>query len=310
MLFRRRQPQNQPRARIAAPQSRGEVFSYHANRSVREGSNNIGRIVPEEVSKRRRSMKWAKRVPMFAALIVIIICCSVVLGLNSSAKVVPVTTGASGPNKLFLQDTTVYQQAAQRLFATNVLNKNKLTVDTARITRELQNEFPELQNVSIALPLIGHRPIVYLQPASPILFLTTQGGGLYVLDRSGRAVVGGAEASAQTGKLPIPTVHDASGVAVKTGQVALPSDDIAFIVQVVAQLQAKGLQITSLDLPAGASELDVRLQGVAYVVRFNMQGNSREQVGAFLAAKQFNESQHVAPGQYMDVRVPERVYYR
>jgi hypothetical protein len=310
MLPRRRQPQNQPRARVAAPQGRSEVFSYHANRSVREGSNNIGRITPEEAPKRKRSMRWAKRLPMAALLIIIVICCSTVMGLNSNAKVISVAANTNASNRLFLQSTNVYQTAVQKLFASNVLNKNKLTVDTARITRDLQNQFPELQNVSIALPLIGHRPIVYLQPANPILFLTTQGGGLYILDKSGRAVVGGTEAAGQTGKLSIPTVHDASGVTVKTGQVALPSDDIAFIVQIAGQLQAKGLQITSLDLPAGASELDVRLQGVGYNARFNMQGDAKEQAGAFLAAKQYNDTHHVTPGQYMDLRVPQRAYYK
>lgn len=310
MLPRRRQPQNQPRARVAAPQSRGEVFSYHANRSIREGTSNIGRITPEEAPKRTRNLRWAKRLPMLAALIVIVICCSVVMSLSSDAKVVSVATNSTGSNRLFLQNTAIYQQAVQKLFASNVLNKNKLTVDTARITKDLQNQFPELQNVSIALPLIGHRPIVYLQPANPILFLTTQGGGLFILDKSGRAVVGGAEATAQTGKLPIPTVHDSSGVAVKTGQVALPSNDISFIIQVLGQLQAKSLQITSLDLPAGASELDVHFQGVGYSARFNMQGDAREQAGAFLAAKQYNDLHHVTPSQYMDARVPQRVYYR
>ncbi|HSX08104.1 MAG TPA: hypothetical protein VLG11_04385 [Candidatus Saccharimonadales bacterium] len=308
MLPRRRQ-QPQPRARVAAPQSRGEVFSYHANRSVREGGTAIGRTAQQPPTKRASRINLAKRIPMVLALAAIVVCCITILGLNSNVKVVSITS--SNPSAhLFLQNTSIYQQAAEKQFTSSILNGNKLTVGTAGITAALQKQFPELQNVSIVLPLIGHRPVVYIQPANPVLFLTTQGGGVYLLDKSGRALIGGDEAVNQTTKLHLPTVHDGSGVQVAVGQVALPSGDVDFIAQVVGQLQAKVLQITSLDLPAGASELDVRMQGVGYVARFNMQGNAREQAGAFLATKQYLTGQHITPGQYVDVRVPQRAYYK
>ncbi len=312
MSPRRRQSQNQPRTRNAAPQSRSDVFSYHANRSIREGSSNIGRSLPETpVAKRKSRIHWLKRVPMLIALAAIVLCGINVMNLSSNAKIVSITTATTSRTAhLFLQNTAIYQAAAQKLFAASVLNNNKLTVDTQHITDELQNQFPELQNVSVALPLIGHRPIVYLQPASPVLFLTTQGGGVYILDKSGRALVGGSEAIAQVSQLKIATVHDDSGIQVQLGQIALPSGDVDFIGQVAGQLQAKGLQSTSLSLPAAASELDVRLQGVSYEVRFNMQGDAREQAGAFLATKQYLDAGHIVPSQYVDVRVPGRAYYK
>lgn len=269
----------------------------------------IGRTAPQPPTKRASRLNLAKRIPMVLALVAIVICCVTILDLSSNVKVVSITS--SNPSAhLFLQDTSIYQQAAEEQFTSSILNGNKLTVGTAGITAALQKQFPELQNVSIVLPLIGHRPVVYIQPANPVLFLTTQGGGVYLLDKSGRALIGGDEAVSQTTKLHLPAVHDGSGVQVSVGQVALPSGDVDFIAQVVGQLQAKALQIASLDLPAGASELDVRMQGVGYVARFNMQGNAREQAGAFLATKQYLTGQHIAPGQYVDVRVPQRAYYK
>ena len=313
MRLRRRQPPIQPRARIAAPQSRNDVFSYHANRSIREGSSNIGRVTPEQAeqpARRRASAKWLKRLPMLAALAAIAVCCVNVLSLSSDVKIVPINSATSSAStQLFLQNNAVYQQAAQKLFATSALNGNKLTVDTAHITDSLQTQFPELQNVSVTLPLIGHRPIIYLQPAAPLFFLTTQGGGVYILDKSGRALVGGNEAISQLGQLKLATLRDDSGVQVRLGQIALPSSDVAFIAQVIGQLQSKGLGITNLELPPAASELDVRMQGIGYTVKFNMQGDAREQAGAYLATKQYLDASHT-PGQYIDVRVPERAYYK
>ncbi len=308
---RRRQQPDQTRARTVEPQARNAVFSYHANRSVREGVDSLSReSLTKQVPRKNHAVKhFVQRLPVILAFGAIAVCLLTILSLTKDVKVVSVTSN-NPSTRLFLRDTSTYQRAAQKLFAASPFNKNKLTVDTTYITSSLRQQFPELQSVSIALPIVGRRPIVYVQPANPVLFLTTQGGGVYILDTAGRALVGGEEATRQTTQLHIPTVHDASGVAVRIGQVALPSNDVDFIIQIVEQLQAKSLQITSLDLPAGASELDVRFQGVSYAAKFNMQGSAREQAGTFLAAKQYLEGHHTAPSAYIDARVPGRTYYR
>lgn len=272
----------------------------------------LGRLSPEDEAtpKRKRQLAWVRRLPLLVALAIIVLCTGVILNLSSNVKVVSITNSDNPSNKLFLRDTSTYQHAAQQLFASSVLNHNKLTADASGIAAQLETEFPELQNVSITLPIIGHRPVVYVQPANPALFLTTQGGGAYILDKSGRALVSGSEAVQHMSRLHIPTVQDQSGLHVDVGRVALPSRDVNFIAQIAAQLQAQNLQIESLQLPPASSELHVKLRGVSYVVRFNTQGDPRVQAGAFLAAKQQLEGQHGSPSQYFDVRVPERVYFR
>jgi hypothetical protein len=309
-LFRR-QPQLQPRQRqrpSAPKQPQGPVFSYHANRSVRE--DRLGRVSVDEPPKRRRNRHIVKRIPAFIALAIILFCIVNTLTLNADPKVVAIGTSTDDASKeLFLHSSTIYQTAAQKLFATSVMNRNKLTVDTAHITTQLQQAFPELQSVSVALPLLGHRPIVYIQPAAPIFILTTQSGGVYVIDKSGRALVSGNDA-VEAAKLRLPTVHDDSGLQTDVGKIALPSDDVAFIAQVVGQLSAQSIRYDSLTLPAGASELDVKITGVSYMVKFNMQGDAKEQAGTYLATRQYLINQHIAPGQYVDARVPGRVYYK
>jgi hypothetical protein len=313
-LFRRpSSPPPRQRQRPTVPQQpqQGPVFSYHASRSVRE--DRLGRVTSDEPPQRqfkRRARRIARRIPAYIALIIILFCVGNAITLSNNPKVIPIgdkTDKAS--QQLFIRSSSIYQNAAQKLFDTSIMNRNKLTVDASHITTQLKQEFPELQSVSIALPLLGHRPVVYIQPAAPTFILTNQHGGVFVLDKSGRALVSGNDA-VQAAKLNLPTVHDDSGLEVRVGQIALPSNDVAFIAQVAGQLQAQHIGYDSLTLPAAASELDVKVTGVPYLVKFNMQGDAKEQAGTFIAVRQQLGGQHITPGQYIDVRVPGRAYYK
>ena len=64
-------------------------------------------------------------------------------------------------------------------------------------------------------------------------------------------------------------------------------------------------------LPVGTSELDVKLTNQPYTVKFNLEsGTARQQAGTFLATQAKLQSQNVTPGQYVDVRVGGRAYYK
>ncbi len=66
-----------------------------------------------------------------------------------------------------------------------------------------------------------------------------------------------------------------------------------------------------MTLPVGTSELDVRLAGQPYSVKFNLEsGTARQQAGTFLATESKLKSQNVTPAEYIDVRVDGRAYYK
>jgi hypothetical protein len=70
------------------------------------------------------------------------------------------------------------------------------------------------------------------------------------------------------------------------------------------------MQIESLTLPSGLSELDVRIKGQGYYVKFNLLGDGREEAGAYLALKSHLDAGHITPRQYIDVRVEGKGYYK
>jgi len=311
MMFKRKKPvlagRRQPtyNERPGAPRA----FSYHARRS--DENITTGRMQPREQDIRRQARLtryWRQRFGVLLATAIIIVCAVNVLHLSADPKIVPLT---SSSNNYFLHDDTAYEQAAEKMFKSSLLNSNKITVNTDQIAQQLKQKFPELSDVSITLPLIGHRPVVYLAPTTPSLVLATERGQAYILDENGKAL-------ADTSKVPdiaalhLPVVTDQSGLNVALGDIALPSDDIGFILAVDGQLQAQHYQISSLVLPPAASELDVHFADKPYYGKFNMHNvaTARQQAGTFIATDADLAGKHTVPAQYIDVRVDGRAYYK
>lgn len=287
--------------------SSGPVFSYHAQRTARPGVT--GRQEkPQETSslERRQQGEPLKRLKQLSVLLIVAGLLVSTLWLSKRATVVFVGDQKS---QVFLRDRAVYEAAVQEKLASSVLNRNKLTINVDHLNRQLQDSFPELRSAIVSLPLLGHQPTVYVEAAVPNMVFITADGASYVLDGDGRALLSGSEISSKT-KANLPVVVDQTGLRAKSGQIALPSDSVAFITEVNRQLRAKNITITSMVLPIGGSELDVRIGDVPYLVKFNLRGNAREEVGAYLAVKQSLEAAKTQPRQYIDVRVSQRVYYQ
>lgn len=229
---------------------------------------------------------------------------SLLLSTNPAVVAVADTKG----RQLLLRDQQIYQEAARKALRGSWANTNKVTADTAKITQDIKKQFPELEKVSVTLPIVGRQPVVYLQPAEPALLLKSA-NSIFVLSESGRAVLDVRQVR-QAEKLGLPLVQDQSGLPITLGSAALPGDDVTFITEVAGQLKAKKIKITEIVLPRGTSELNIRIEGAPYFVKFNLRGDARAEAGAFLAVKQHLERENTTPSVYIDVRVENKAYYR
>jgi len=308
-MFKKKQPpapERRARTPVQPAVRSNAVFSYHANRSVREANQyrDAEREQNPKMSRRAQQLRWLKKAPNIALLLACVVLAAFCLQLSSKPKVQAVGTSGS---ELFLRDKQVYATAAQEAF-TPWLNSNKLTVNADKISADLKKQFPELQAVSVSLPVFGTQPTVYIQPAIPKLILVAS-SGMFVLDANGRALISGNQVAKLT-ELGVPVVNDESGIPIEPGNIALPKDTVSFISEVVGQLKAKQLTVTSMTLPGGTNELHVKISGLGYSVKFNLHGNAREEAGAFLAVKQYLEGAKKAPRAYVDVRVENKAYYQ
>jgi hypothetical protein len=300
-------PTPERRARVQQPAVRSNaVFSYHANRSVRESNQfrDAEREQAQDLSRHKKGVDWVKKMPTIAALLAVVVLVGFCMQLTDNAKIE--TVGTSG-GQLFLRDKSVYATAAHQAFAPWA-NGNKLTVNAEKISADLRKQFPELQVVSVALPVIGTQPTVYIQPAVPKLLLVSK-NGMFVLDANGRALIAGNQVAKLT-DLGVPVVTDESGIPIETGTIALPKDTVSFVSEVVGQLKAKGITVSSMTLPAGTNELYVKIDKVGYTVKCNLHGNAREEAGSYLSVKQWLEANKKTPREYVDVRVENKAYYK
>jgi hypothetical protein len=306
MKLRRSKPSARQRPVRDIPATPLNKTLYRARRD--EPSINTGRKVEREAPQAAhdRLQFWLQRFGLIILLIAGLASVVNVVSLSNQAKVLPLVAADSGA---FLRDTKVYETAATKLLAESVWNKNKITVDTGHISRELLQQYPELASVSVTIPLLAHRPLVYIQPGEPALILLGANGA-FVIDNTGKALLKGDDVKA-IGQPDLPLVNDQSRLRLELNKQALPASTVSFIREVKLQLAAKQFTAAEMNLPAAASQLDVKIAGQPYYIKFNLQTDTaRQQAGTFLATITQLQKQNVTPSQYVDVRVPGRAYYQ
>jgi cell division septal protein FtsQ len=284
------------------------VFSYHSSRAARPGATGRQQEPQQPaavVARRKKPFSMLNRGPVIGMLLVGVVLVSINLFLNDKPDIVPVSTASSA---IFLQDKHLYETAAQNAVSKSFLSRNKLTINARRIASDLEAQFPELAHVTVSVPFAGNRVKVYIEPSTPQLLLSSN-NELYVVDTAGRALIL-AKQVPRVEQLALPVVTDQSALPVTLGKPTLPSSTVSFVTEVVNQLKAKKIDVTSLVLPQGTSELDVKVAGAPYFVKFNLRGDARAEAGTYLAVKGQLERDKKVPATYIDVRVDDRAYYR
>jgi hypothetical protein len=310
--YKKQKPEEPPSGR-RRPQSaeqatqRAQAFSYYAQRSVPQANTGRGQTQESSSGGTEVARPWyLHRVSIIGGTVLIIIGGLFLTALSSNPKIVPLTNNG---NAYFLQDLSLYQESADKSLSHSVFNKNKLTIDTAGVSKDLKTEYPEIADVTVTTPLIGHQPVVYISPYQSSFILTTKDSKAYLLDVNGRALAANSQITTSR-DVSVPTLEDMSGLAIQLGSQALPAGTVHFAQEVVALLDAGNVGHSRLVLPPASSELDVYITGKPYFVKFNLQGDAKLGVGTFLATQQRLEKDKVTPAQYIDVRVNERAYYK
>jgi hypothetical protein len=304
----RRQKYNTDRRARTPKQAKPGVFSYTANQTIRASGQNRQPATKKPPTYARSvwwQHAWIRNLPSLIALTAVTLSVLYCLGLSTNAKVV---VSSANPQAVILRDKTDYQKGAQQILSQSILNRTKFTVNSSGFERAFQSEFPEVDSVTLTLPLVSRRPVVTISTAQPQLILTSQGQA-YVLDKRGTVIMSAGDLSSSL-RSSLPIVNDESGLQVAAGKTVLPAEDIQFITTVLFQLKAKQITPESVTLPKVAHEVDVKPNGQPYYIKFSLDGQAREATGTYLAAKQKFEQTNSVPSHYIDVRVPGRAYYQ
>ncbi len=293
---RRQRPQRQ------SSDSR-QFVSYHASRQAREVNAPTER---KSVAKAAvmANVNDPKRLPIILMFVLLAGCLLYTTTLTDSAKFV-VTRPSGVPE---LRKASEYQQTADAILSSSMLNKNKITIDTAKIRSELMSNFPELDRVEVVLPLMGHRPIVEAVVSRPVLRVASQ-NGIYLVGSSGKALIEAKDIPAGT-VIDTVLVSEEAQLNVKPGKAILAGSDVTFITTLAGQLKSKQLTISTLTLPPLASELRLQVEGEPFYVKFSLLADPRLSAGQYLAMRNYLQKQNIVPKEYIDARVEEKVYFK
>jgi len=306
-MLGRKKPVEIVQGRERRPQDRAganPAFSYYASQRTPETTERRSSPRQETPQPTKRTLRLPRslaQVPFWLLLTVAVVCLVKVLFLSTSPKVV--ILGSTSVSSTYAQSVSVYAAAAQAQLRSSLTSHSKLTVNLNGTSSALEHQFPELQAVSMTVPLVSNRPIVHVQIAQPSVIVQT-GQGNYALNKSGIVL-----AKLRTMPSGVPVVSDQSGGTPSPGKQYLASSTVSFVQTVAYQFSAAQLPIATFVLPsASLYELDVRLDAKPYTIKCNLQGDPLVQSGAAIATLQHLGAS--TPASYLDVRVPDRVYYK
>lgn len=296
---------DQPLRRTVRLQNGGRPdFVYYANRRADQPATGKG-----GVSERSRSLLNApvgvkrpaaklRRGPVFwFVFVAAIILIGQLTMLGGSGQVVLEAVGTNSTEAV-----ATYEKTLDKLLAKSILNRSKITIDTRGIAAEFRRQHSEAESAVVTMPLFGSRPTLYVVLSEPA-FVLKQDSNRYILSASGY-ITGLAP-----GDSDLPLVQDETAETVAVGARLLPQSSVQFMKTVQYQFEQTNIKISALVLPARkAYEIDARLEGKPYVVRFNLQEDAMQQSGAAIAT--IEQLDAVIPASYLDVRVPGRIYYK
>jgi len=277
------------RRRVANLRSK-PTFSYFHSRPTQN------RALPSSASKAPLiaiSSYW-RLVPSFLALAA----CLAVLGysLYIAPTVVIRTEGAA-----LFRPNDEYRLGINQILSRSLLNRSKLTFDSAKLEEEISDLYPEIANVTVAVPLVGHTPVVGISFADPTIKFVS-GTAQMVLDNTGKVLPLVATNAA------LPLVSDESGIAYKAGDRALSSEEVTALISVYSEILANDKKVSSMRIGVAPKEFALQVEGESYYVKFKLDNTAREQVGALWAVLNSMSAEGKKPATYIDVRLSERVF--
>ena len=304
-MFKRRQKTS---GRSPSKPSGGSpVFSYYNNRpSDTASTKQRKRSLAVATRSRASILHHLHRLPTYIAVLLIGGSIIYATTLDTQPKVL---LGKSPDSNTLLRSSATYQSAIAKILDNSIFSQNKLSINTESIAKQIQTAFPEIQEATVSIPLVGRRPIIGLNPAEPAIIFSNSSGS-YIMASDGRILIRTADLASNNKVPKLPAVQDDSNIAVEQGKQALPKEDVTFITTVLFQLSSKSITPEVIKLPAVPNELHVKIAGAGYYIKFNIVGDARVQVGAYLAVKNRLQSQNTSPSEYIDVRVEDRVYYK
>lgn len=264
-------------------------------------------VTQRQVEKKHTRKKRQKRQNL------IFVACVVVTGLFlylSTIKGVTIESNAS--TKLAQQQRLSYELSLQKIYRSSTLAGLSWTADSMAVANKFLATYPEVERISLKTrtPFSGKlRGDVRFR--SPVFTWNDASGVQQYVDQNGVLFSKNMDATVNTESLI--QIDDKSGVVLKAGSSVLTDNLITSVGQlhtIVPQIFGENAKITDVIIPKSTREVQLRVSGVPYVIKFNSFRDIDGQVGELKELLAYLNTQKIVPLEYVDLRVAHKAFYR
>ncbi len=205
-----------------------------------------------------------------------------------------------------------YKSGIKSVLDSRLLNKSKLLVDAKKVEDEIGKMYPEIEEVALIVPIGGRNPKVVLKPSVAVATIKENNNGS-VITNSGILVkdLGSSPVdnliSVVLLNLDLTNFENGSRI-LTTGEVDL----VKLISLELKDLQVNGKVLVPSELIIDFASGGVELSFVDYKFSAKLSSRSdiREEIGSLKATLRQLSDSSILPVEYIDVRVPGRVFVK
>lgn len=198
----------------------------------------------------------------------------------------------------------VYGRVIQDYFSRWPLQRFRFAINTEQLDEYVQSRTPEVEAIRVGGSAgfgVSEFALTFRQP---IAGWTINGSAQYV-DAAG--------ISFGRNYFPLPNVQviDNSGARPQEGQAVASNRFLGFVGRVVGSSATLAqYKVIEVVIPAGTTrQVDIKLEGIGYPVKFSIDRGAGEQVEDMARAIRWLQASNITP-EYLDVRVGGRVFYK
>lgn len=302
-MFKQKPQPRQANTRTTDTFRRNTVVISRSQRAVEQHKQSVSQRQLD--AKKQHARQQRKRRFVIAACIVLV---AVVL---LRMRVSSITAVAQDPSIDLGQQAVQYQERAQ-LYMQGVPLGQRWLINADGLRTFVQKDFPEVETVYID-PQNPFSTDMHLrfEVRKPVFVWKGVDGATQYIDDRGVLFAYDHYSATRTGALP--TVNDQGASSDSSGKVVIPAKiatAISLIYSKLPDAYGKSVKVTSVTLPRSAREIQAHISDSPYYIKFSAEEPIEEQVGELSQLLRYFSEHNVTPGEYIDLRVPHKAYYK
>lgn len=207
-------------------------------------------------------------------------------------------------------ETSVYQNYARQLINQSISNRSKLLFQSNDFEAAMRAKFPEINQIASIVPL-GGRDLSVLIAVSDPFAVVSSGSDKGILNTDGIIV---SENMVSSSEDLINIRFTSPQENFEVGSRILTADEVKMLNELKTELQTftlkdgTKLEIEEVLFDVSTGQLEVKLKDKPFYLKLSSFSDANLQVGAVKATLKQLDRDSALPTQYLDVRVPNRVF--